>query len=49
MTYVSHLGIDEALRIKAHFLEKLKEQISQFPGDLKVLLNLVNYIYKRDH
>ena len=49
MTYVSHLGIDEALRVKAHFLEKLKEQISQFPGDLKVLLNLVNYIYKRDH
>ena len=47
ITYISMVGIDEALKIKANLSQKLKEQISFFPENLPVLQNLVNYIYKR--
>jgi farnesyl diphosphate synthase len=47
MTYISLVGKEEALKIKANIFENLNKSIEQFPRKLTALQNLVHYIYKR--
>lgn len=47
MTYVTRLGMDKALKIKASFFDDLNKEIAIFPKNLNTLQNLVAYIYSR--
>ena len=47
MTYISLLGKEEAIIIKASIFKDLNKSIEQFPRKLKILQNLAHYIYKR--
>ena len=47
MTYISLVGKEEALKIKANIFENLNKSIEQFPRKLEALQNLAHYIYKR--
>ena len=49
MTYISLVGKEEALKIKANIFENLNKSIEQFPRKLEALQNLAHYIYKRAH
>tara|TARA_B100000035_G_C21037138_1_gene571712 strand:+ start:10374 stop:11267 length:894 start_codon:yes stop_codon:yes gene_type:complete len=47
MTYISLVGKEEALKIKASIFKDLIKSIEQFPRKLKILQSLVHHIYKR--
>lgn len=47
MTYISLVGKEEAMIIKASIFKDLNKSIEQFPRKLKILQNLAHYIYKR--
>lgn len=47
MTYISLVGKEEAMIIKASIFKDLNKRIEQFPRKLKILQNLAHYIYKR--
>jgi farnesyl diphosphate synthase len=47
MTYISLVGREEAIKIKASIFKDLNKSIEQFPRKLKILQNLAHYIYKR--